>query len=119
MLWMNQCNSARLLLFVQYYPSHASIISSIGEELTQRGHDVLLLTSSNHQFVKNKNLTAIRYYQTPIRPQDISSCTCTAYQNDDPFLLPCFQVMVDDIKAFSQQKQLLDDLKSQHFGKYD
>ena len=111
-----QVESAKILLVAQYFHSHAHVVAAIGDELHQRGHTIVMVAASAVQSLSEKNYT-VRFYETPIKQQDLADCTATSLKNDDNLLTPCHKYAGVDLAAFSKQRQLLEDIKSQHYGK--
>lgn len=111
-----QIESAKILLVAQYFHSHAHVVAAIGDELHQRGHTIVMVAASTVQSLSEKNYT-IQFYQTPIEKHDLANCMAIALKNNDNFLKPCHKYAGVDLAAFSKERQLLEDIKSQHYGK--
>ena len=116
MIHPQHSQSAKILLVAQYYHSHAQVVAAIGDELHQRGHTVAMVTASAIQFRPEKKYKVI-YYQTPVTQDDLANCMAEALKNNDNLLLPCHKYGNVDLAAFSHERQLLQDIRQQHFGK--
>ncbi|EDV23961.1 uncharacterized protein TRIADDRAFT_57718 [Trichoplax adhaerens] len=108
------CHSAKILLVVQHYHSHAQVVAAVGDELHARGHAVTMVAAQAVQSLSSKEFK-VRYYQTPVRDQDLADCTAQSLKNQDPLLSACNRLFRDDILAFTNGKELLDELKRENF----
>ena len=115
-LYVEPCSTAKILLVVQHYHSHAQVVATVGDELHSRGHNVVMVAAQAIKSLSSKDFQ-IKYYQTPVREKDLADCTTQSLKNEDPFLSACNKYFRDDILAFSNGKKLLDELKHEHFGK--
>lgn len=109
------CSTAKILLVVQHYHSHAQVVATVGDELHSRGHHVVMVAAQAIKSLSSKDFK-VKYYQTPVGDKDLADCTTQSLKDGDTFLSACNKHFRDDILAFSNGKELLDQLKRQHFG---
>lgn len=107
--------AAKLLLVTQFYHSHAHVLAGVGDELHQRGHQVVMVAASVIRFLNDKPYT-VKYYQTVMEQKDLDDCLVVVLKSKDFTMSPCVKFIREDLIAFSTNKKLLQELKDENFG---